>query len=167
MFRFLTSGESHGPGLTIVVEGIPAGVPLTEEYIAQQLARRQRGYGRGGRMKIESDFASIRGGVRHGETLGSPVGMTLENKDFANWQGAMDVGPVGPDVDRKENTRVVPGHADFPGALKYMAHDMRNVLERASARETAARVAAGAVADDGMLAGMKFYVEGVDDKLPE
>lgn len=146
MFRFLTSGESHGPGLTIVVEGIPAGVPLTEEYIAQQLARRQRGYGRGGRMKIESDFASIRGGVRHGETLGSPVGMTLENKDFANWQGAMDVGPVGPDVDRKENTRVVPGHADFPGALKYMAHDMRNVLERASARETAARVAAGAVA---------------------
>ena len=146
MFRFLTSGESHGPGLTIIVEGIPAGVPLTEGYIAEQLARRQRGYGRGGRMKIETDFAEIRGGVRHGETLGSPVGMAIENKDFANWQGAMDVGPVGPEVDRKENTRVVPGHADFPGALKYMAHDMRNVLERASARETAARVAAGAVA---------------------
>ena len=146
MFRFLTSGESHGPGLTIIVEGIPAGVPLTEGYIAEQLARRQRGYGRGGRMKIETDFAEIRGGVRHGETLGSPVGMTIENKDFANWQGAMDVGPVGPEVDHKENTRVVPGHADFPGALKYMAHDMRNVLERASARETAARVAAGAVA---------------------
>ena len=146
MFRFLTSGESHGPGLTIIVEGIPAGVPLTEGYIAEQLARRQRGYGRGGRMKIETDFAEIRGGVRHGETLGSPVGMAIQNKDFANWQGAMDVGPVGPEVDRKENTRVVPGHADFPGALKYMAHDMRNVLERASARETAARVAAGAVA---------------------
>jgi chorismate synthase len=132
--------------LTIIVEGVPAGVPLTEEYIAKQLARRQRGYGRGGRMKIETDFAAIRSGVRHGETLGSPIGMTIENKDFANWQGAMDVGPVGPAVDRKENTRVVPGHADFPGALKYMAHDMRNVLERASARETAARVAAGAVA---------------------
>jgi len=146
MFRFLTSGESHGPGLTIIVEGIPAGVPLTEEYIAEQLARRQLGYGRGGRMKIETDFAAIRGGVRHGQTLGSPVGMTIENKDFANWLGAMDVGPVGPEVDHKENTRVVPGHADFPGALKYMAHDMRNVLERASARETAARVAAGAVA---------------------
>ena len=146
MFRFLTSGESHGPGLTIIVEGIPAGVPLTEGYIAEQLARRQRGYGRGGRMKIETDFAEIRGGVRHGETLGSPVGMAIQNKDFANWQGAMDVGPVGPEVDQKENTRVVPGHADFPGALKYMAHDMRNVLERASARETAARVAAGAVA---------------------
>jgi chorismate synthase len=146
MFRFLTSGESHGPGLTIIVEGIPAGVPLTEGYIAEQLARRQRGYGRGGRMKIETDFAEIRGGVRHGETLGSPVGMAIENKDFANWQGAMDVGPVGPEIDRKENTRVVPGHADFPGALKYMAHDMRDVLERASARETAARVAAGAVA---------------------
>jgi chorismate synthase len=97
-------------------------------------------------MKIETDFAEIRGGVRHGETLGSPVGMAIENKDFANWQGAMDVGPVGPEIDRKENTRVVPGHADFPGALKYMAHDMRDVLERASARETAARVAAGAVA---------------------
>ena len=146
MFRFLTSGESHGPGLTIIVEGIPAGVPLTEGYIAEQLARRQRGYGRGGRMKIETDFAEIRGGVRHGETLGSPVGMAIENKDFANWQGAMDVGPVGPEIARKENTRVVPGHADFPGALKYMAHDMRDVLERASARETAARVAAGAVA---------------------
>jgi len=132
--------------LTIIVEGIPAGVPLTEGYIAEQLARRQRGYGRGGRMKIETDFAEIRGGVRHGETLGSPVGMAIENKDFANWQGAMDVGPVGPEIDRKENTRVVPGHADFPGALKYMAHDMRDVLERASARETAARVAAGAVA---------------------
>ncbi|MFW6174748.1 MAG: chorismate synthase, partial [Chloroflexota bacterium] len=89
MFRFLTAGESHGPGLTLVVEGVPAGVPLTEDYITAQLARRQRGYGRGGRMKIETDRAEIRGGVRHGKTLGSPVAMWLENKDFANWRGAM------------------------------------------------------------------------------
>ncbi|MEE8363016.1 MAG: chorismate synthase [Dehalococcoidia bacterium] len=146
MFRYLTAGESHGPGLTVIVEGVPAGVPLTEDYVAAQLARRQQGYGRGGRMKIEQDRAEIRGGVRHGKTLGSPVAMTIQNRDFANWEEAMAVGPVGDDVDRRENTRVVPGHADFPGAFKYLAHDMRDVLERASARETAARVAAGAVA---------------------
>ncbi len=146
MFRFLTAGESHGPGLTVIVEGVPAGVALTEGYIATQLARRQKGYGRGGRMNIESDFAEIRGGVRLGETLGSPIAMWIENKDFANWTEAMAVAPPDGQVDRKANTRVVPGHADFPGALKYMAHDMRNVLERSSARETAARVAAGAVA---------------------
>jgi len=145
MFRFLTAGESHGPGLTLIVEGVPAGLELSEAYIAEQLGRRQKGYGRGGRMKIEQDRAQLRGGVRHGLTLGSPIAMWIENRDFANWQGAMAIEPVGPEVDRKENTRVVPGHADFPGALKYMAHDMRNVLERASARETAARVAAGAV----------------------
>jgi chorismate synthase len=146
MFRYLTAGESHGPGLTVIVEGVPAGVELTEEYIAEQLGRRQRGYGRGGRMKIETDRAVLRGGVRLGETLGSPVAMVIENKDFANWTEAMSPAPPDGEVDRKENTRVVPGHADFPGALKYMAHDMRNVLERSSARETAARVAAGAVA---------------------
>ena len=146
MLRFLTAGESHGPGLTVIVEGIPAGVMLTEEYIAVQLGRRQRGYGRGGRMKIESDYAVLKGGVRLGETLGSPVAMWIENKDFANWTEAMSPAPPEGEIDRKENTRVVPGHADFPGALKYLAHDMRNVLERSSARETAARVAAGAVA---------------------
>ena len=146
MFRYLTAGESHGPGLTIIVEGIPAGLSITEEYIAVQLARRQRGYGRGGRMKIESDFARLRGGVRLGETLGSPVSMWIENRDFANWSEAMAIAPSESQIDRKENTRVVPGHADFPGALKYLAHDMRNVLERSSARETAARVAAGSLA---------------------
>lgn len=146
MFRYLTAGESHGPGLTLIVEGIPAGLELSEEYIAVQLRRRQQGYGRGGRMKIEQDFAHIRGGVRHGKTLGSPIAMWIENRDFENWRDAMAIEPVGPEVDKKPNTRVVPGHADFPGALKYLAHDMRNVLERASARETAARVAAGAVA---------------------
>ncbi len=149
MFRFLTSGESHGPGLTIIVEGIPEGVPLTEGYSAVQLARRQRGYGRGGRMKIETVFAEIRGGVRHGETLGSPVGMTIENKDWVNWETAMaveDVGDTSHDERSKRVTRIRPGHADLPGAMKYGFQDVRDVLERASARETAARVAAGAVA---------------------
>jgi chorismate synthase len=146
MFRYLTAGESHGPGLTVVVEGVPAGLDISEEHIAIQLRRRQKGYGRGGRMKIEQDHAQIRGGVRHGQTLGSPIALWIENRDFENWREAMAIEPVGPDVDKKPNTRVVPGHADFPGALKYLAHDMRNVLERASARETAARVAAGAVA---------------------
>lgn len=146
MFRYLTAGESHGPGLTVTVEGVPAGVPLTEEFVAEQLARRQIGYGRGGRMKIERDYAFIRGGVRHGQTMGSPVAMWIKNNDHENWLKAMAVNDVNPGTDKRENTRVVPGHADFPGALKYMAHDMRNVLERSSARETAARVAAGAVA---------------------
>ena len=146
MFRFFTAGESHGPGLTVIVEGIPAGTPLDEALINAQLGRRQRGYGRGGRMAIERDRAHIRGGVRHGLTLGSPVAMWIENRDFANWRDAMSVDPVEPGSDLREETKVVPGHADFPGALKYLAHDLRNVLERASARETAARVAAGAVA---------------------
>jgi len=146
MFRFLTAGESHGPGLTVVVDGMPAGVPVTEDAVNAQLARRQRGYGRGDRMKIERDRAQICGGVRHGLTLGSPVAMVIENKDFANWEEAMAIGPAEAGADLQVETRVVPGHADLPGALKYLAHDLRNVLERASARETAARVAAGAVA---------------------
>lgn len=145
MFRYLTAGESHGPGLTIIVEGVPAGLPITETYIKTQLARRQLGYGRGGRMKIEQDRAEIRGGVRHGLTLGSPIAMWIKNRDFENWRDAMAVGKVADEVDRRENTKVVPGHADFAGGLKYAEHDLRNVLERASARETAARVAAGAV----------------------
>jgi len=146
LFRFFTAGESHGPGLTVIVEGVPAGLPLTEDFVNAHLSRRQRGYGRGGRMKIENDRARIRGGVRHGLTLGSPIAMWIENRDFANWRDAMAVGPVEAGADLREETRVVPGHADFPGALKYLAHDLRSVLERASARETAARVAAGAVA---------------------
>ena len=149
MVRWFTAGESHGEGLIIIVEGIPAGLPLGEEYIATHLARRQRGYGRGGRMLIEQDHAHIMSGVRHGYTLGSPIGMTLENKDWANWQEAMAVEPVdNPDPEWRGQrvTRIRPGHADLPGTMKYGFDDVRNVLERASARETAARVAAGAVA---------------------
>ena len=149
MVRFFTAGESHGQGLLIIVEGVPAGLPLSEEYIAGHLARRQRGYGRGGRMLIEQDRAHIMSGVRHGFTLGSPIGMTLENKDWVNWREAMAVEPVdapGPDGQDERITRLRPGHADLAGAMKYGFEDVRNVLERASARETAARVAAGAVA---------------------
>ena len=143
MVRFLTAGESHGQGLVIIVEGIPAGLPFTEDYIGGHLARRQKGYGRGGRMLIEQDWAHIMSGVRHGLTLGSPIGMTIENKDWVNWQESMAVGPVEAEVERI--TRLRPGHADLAGTTKYGFDDVRNVLERASARETAARVAAGSV----------------------
>jgi chorismate synthase len=145
-FRWTTAGESHGPGLTVIVEGIPSGLNIDEDYIERQMARRQKGYGSGGRMKIEKDRAELRGGVRHGITLGSPIAMWIENRDFANWTDAMSPNPVSGDLDKKTHTRIVPGHADFPGALKYLHHDVRNVLERASARETAARVAAASVA---------------------
>ena len=144
MFRFLTSGESHGQGLTVIVEGLPAGLPLSEEYMARDLARRQRGYGRGGRMKIEQDRAKIRSGVRHGLTLGSPIALLIENKDWVNWQTKMAVEPVEEVVEPV--TRLRPGHADLPGVMKYSQSDVRNILERASARETTARVAVGAVA---------------------
>ena len=144
MIRYLTAGESHGQGLAIIVEGIPAGVPLTEDFIASQLARRQRGYGRGGRMQIEQDYAHVISGVRHGLTLGSPIGMTMENRDWVNWTDTMSVTPTETDFQRVARLR--PGHADLPGTMKYGFDDVRNVLERASARETAARVAAGAVA---------------------
>lgn len=144
--RFLTSGESHGQGMSVILEGVPAGLKIGEEYIAEQLRRRQKGFGAGGRQKIESDYAQIKSGVRHGETLGSPIHLWIENRDFANWQEAMSVGEVGADVDKKAFSNIVPGHADFAGALKYTQHDLRNVLERASARETVARMAAGAVA---------------------
>ena len=144
MIRFLTAGESHGQGLAIIVEGVPAALDLTEDDINRHLARRQRGYGRGGRMLIEQDRVHIVSGVRHGKTLGSPIGMTIENKDWVNWQEKMSVSPIESEVDRV--TRLRPGHADLPGAMKYGFEDVRNVLERASARETAARVAAGSVA---------------------
>ena len=143
-FRFLTAGESHGKGLTMVVEGVPAGLPLGEDDIAGDLRRRQGGYGRGGRMKIEKDRAEITSGVRHGFTLGSPIAMWVENKDFANWGDRMAVHPV--DIEIEKVTRLRPGHADLPGAQKYDFDDVRNVLERASARETTARVAVGAIA---------------------
>jgi len=144
MFRFLTAGESHGMGLTVIVEGVPAGLPLTEDYIANDLRRRQGGYGRGRRQKIEKDRGQLRSGVRHGKTLGSPIAILLENKDWVNWQQVMAVDE--PDEDVVQVTRLRPGHADLPGVLKYAFDDVRPILERASARETAARVAAGAVA---------------------
>jgi chorismate synthase len=143
MFRFLTAGESHGPGLTAIIEGIPAGMPLSAEDIDPHLRRRQGGYGRGGRMKIEQDRVIIRSGVRHGLTLGSPITLELENKDWANWQVKMNPAPVEDPIEAVTLPR--PGHADFAGAIKYGHQDIRNVIERSSARETAARVAVGAV----------------------
>lgn len=143
-FRFLTAGESHGKGLTCIIEGVPAGLPLQESDIAPDLARRQGGYGRGGRMKIEKDHAEITSGVRHGRTLGSPIALWIQNRDWANWTEKMAIEPVETEIERV--TRLRPGHADLPGTLKYAFDDVRNVLERASARETAARVAVGAVA---------------------
>ncbi|MCX7793688.1 MAG: chorismate synthase [Thermodesulfovibrionales bacterium] len=144
MLRFLTAGESHGRGLTGILEGIPAGLAISSEYIDRQLQRRQSGYGRGGRMKIESDHAEILSGVRHGKTTGSPVSIFIENKDWKNWQEIMTVGEVKSEV--KKITKPRPGHADLAGILKYGQDDIRNVLERSSARETAMRVALGAIA---------------------
>jgi chorismate synthase len=143
MFRFLTSGESHGPGLTAILEGIPAGLKLSAEDIDIHLKRRQGGYGRGGRMKIEQDRVIFRSGVRHGLTLGSPITLEIENRDWQNWQVKMSVTPVDEPVEAV--TLVRPGHADFAGVIKYGHQDIRNVIERSSARETAARVAVGAV----------------------
>lgn len=145
MIRFLTAGESHGPSLTTVVDGFPAGLPVLAEYIDEQLRRRQGGYGRGGRMKIENDRVSILSGIRGGYTLGSPISLSIENRDWANWREIMNPGP-GALLTARVVTRPRPGHADLPGAIKYNHRDMRNVLERSSARETAARVAAGALA---------------------
>lgn len=143
MLKFTTSGESHGKGLITVIEGLPSGLPVDEEYINRELARRQKGYGRGGRMQIESDKAEIFAGVRDGKTLGSPISFLIRNQDYENWQDVMNSG-ICSRINDKMLTRPRPGHADLPGAMKYHHHDMRNVLERASARETASRVAAGA-----------------------
>jgi len=148
-FRFTTAGESHGPALVAVVEGVPAGLRLEAERIDHELRRRQGGYGRGGRMRIESDRAEILSGVRHGETLGSPVALLVRNRDWANWTVAMSAAPLDEPADDETLRRVHfprPGHADLVGALKYDRTDARDVLERASARETTVRVAAGAVA---------------------
>jgi chorismate synthase len=157
-FRFLTAGESHGPGLGAILEGLPAGIPVSADGIAADLARRQHGYGRGARMRIEQDRAEILGGVRHGRTLGSPVLLVVRNRDWENWTRVMQVEALSADEaaelaalaeagNRRAGpvTRVRPGHADLAGALKYNAADVRDILERASARETTMRVAAGAV----------------------
>ena len=143
MLRFLTSGESHGPGLTAIIEGLPAGLPLSAGEIDMHLERRQGGYGRGGRMKIEKDRAIIRSGVRHGLTLGSPITLEINNRDWENWQVKMSVTPVEEQVEPVTLAR--PGHADFAGVIKYGHRDIRNVIERSSARETAARVSVGGV----------------------
>jgi chorismate synthase len=148
--KLITAGESHGPGLTCVVEGLPAGLELDREAIDRDMARRQLGHGRGGRMKIESDSVEIRSGVRHGHTLGSPVAVLVANRDYANWEERMNPWPVDAAVDEVHTPR--PGHADLAGLQKYGFSDVRNVLERASARETAARVAAGALAKEFLRA---------------
>ncbi|HYA97472.1 MAG TPA: chorismate synthase [Methylomirabilota bacterium] len=146
MLRFVTAGESHGEALVSWISGLPASLPVPVEFINAELHRRQLGYGRGGRQKIEKDRAEILSGVRHGKTIGAPIAIRLENKDWANWQQALPVEAGGDPSAEKHLTAPRPGHADLAGSLKFNFHDARYVLERASARETAARVAAGALA---------------------
>jgi chorismate synthase len=141
--RLITAGESHGPGLTCVVEGLPAGLRVTREELNRDMARRQLGHGRGGRMKIERDAAEVTGGIRHGRTLGGPVALQVANRDYANWQERMSPWPIDEELAEVHLPR--PGHADLVGVQKYKQSDVRNILERASARETAARVAGGAL----------------------
>ena len=143
-FRFLTAGESHGKGLVSIAEGMVAGLPLEEHHINKELKRRQQGYGRGGRMEIEDDKAEIIAGVRHGLTIGSPIALFITNRDWENWQQELSVSPVDREVEPVTSPR--PGHADLAGVTKYGLNDIRPVIERASARETAARVAVGAIA---------------------
>jgi chorismate synthase len=147
MLRFETAGESHGECLVATLTGLPAGIPVSLDAINHELWRRQQGYGRGGRMKIETDRAEIVAGVRHSHTIGSPIAILIRNKDWQNWTQALPVEDIeGAEDQRKPVTRPRPGHADLAGAIKYNFHDARYILERASARETAARVAAGAMA---------------------
>ena len=145
MIRFLTAGESHGKGLTGILEGIPAGLTVEKEAVNFQLQRRQIGYGRGGRMQIERDEIEITAGVRYGRTMGSPICFAIHNRDWSHWQTAMSSDPPGQEVNARPVTRPRPGHVDLAGALKYQTYDAREVLERASARETAARVAGGTI----------------------
>jgi len=177
MLRFTTAGESHGQALVSVLEGLPAGLPLLAAHIDADLARRQQGYGRGRRMQIERDTAEILSGVRAGETIGSPVAMLIRNRDWANWQAIMDPAPREGDEEgalrRRAVTRVRPGHADLTGLLKYDREDARDILERASARETTARVAAGAIArrlldELGVSIGSHLvHLGGVDAARPD
>lgn len=160
--RYITAGESHGPQLTTIIEGVPAGLPLVADDINEELARRQKGYGRGRRMQIETDQVQILSGVRHGETLGSPIALVVENRDFAHWTKIMGAEPLTEQEEKEMKRKVTkprPGHADLNGAIKYGHRDMRNVLERSSARETTVRVAAGAVAKK-VLAELGIKVAG-------
>jgi chorismate synthase len=177
MLRFTTAGESHGQALVSVLEGMPAGLPLLASHVDADLARRQQGYGRGRRMQIERDTAEILSGVRAGETLGGPIAMLIRNRDWANWQAIMDPAPREGDAEgtlrRRAVTRVRPGHADLTGILKYDREDARDILERASARETTARVAAGAIArrlleELGVSIGSHLvHLGGVDAVRPD
>jgi chorismate synthase len=175
--RFTTAGESHGQALVSVLEGMPAGVPLLAADVDAELSRRQQGYGRGRRMQIERDSAELLSGVRGGETIGSPIAMMIRNRDWANWQEVMDPAPrpddAGTALRRRAVTRVRPGHADLTGVLKYDRDDARDILERASARETTARVAAGAVArrllaELGVRIGSHLVqLGGIDARRPD
>ncbi len=144
--KYLTAGESHGKGLLGIIDGLPAGLDINEKFIAHELFRRQQGHGRGGRMKIEKDHAEIYSGIRHGKSLGSPIGLILPNKDWKNWTVKMSVEPV--DEKIKKVTLPRPGHADLAGIQKYDSDDIRNILERSSARETAMRVALASICTD-------------------
>jgi chorismate synthase len=143
--RYLTAGESHGPQLTVIIDGVPSHLPISIDQLNEEMARRQKGHGRGKRMQIEKDRVSFVAGVRHGETTGAPIAMVIENRDWSHWTDVMSVEPV-PDPNKRRVSRPRPGHADLNGAIKYNQRDMRNILERSSARETAARVAVGALA---------------------
>lgn len=171
--RFLTAGESHGPQLTAIIEGLPSEVDIDISEINRELKRRQGGYGRGRRMKIESDQVRIFSGVRHGKTTGAPVTLVVENQDWAHWQDIMSTRvPDDPEKIKKQVTRPRPGHADLNGAIKYNHRDMRNILERSSARETAIRVAIGAVAKQFLkafgidIAGRVTEIGSVIDRTP-
>ncbi len=168
MLRFLTSGESHGQGLVAIIEGLPAGLAIDFDAVTLELRRRQGGYGRGRRMVIESDRAEVLSGIRRGRTTGAPIALLVRNKDWANWQNTMHVETDAPEgstgAKRAAVVRPRPGHADLAGALKYDHHDIRDVLERASARETAARVAAGSLARQLLLAiecGITSHITGI------
>ena len=176
MIQFTTAGESHGQALVCILEGMPAGVPLLVAHVNSELVRRQQGYGRGRRMQIEQDHAWLLSGVRAGETLGSPIAMLIPNRDWKNWEAIMDPAPRAEDAAGGRNrkvTRVRPGHADLTGLLKYDREDARDILERASARETTARVAAGAVCKQ-LLAAFEIrvgshlvHLGGIDAVRPE
>src|ERR1019366_4168208 len=146
MFRFFTAGESHGQALIAWISGVPAGVPIDFEFVQGELHRRQLGYGRGGRQKIEKDRVEALAGVRHGQTIGAPIALRLDNRDWANWEKALSVENLPGEEEARPLTAPRPGHADLAAPMKFNFHDPRYILERASARETAARVAAGAIA---------------------
>jgi len=172
--RYITAGESHGPELTAIIEGLPAGMPLSAEDINTELARRQTGYGRGGRMLIETDRVRITSGVRHGKTLGSPVTLVVENKDFKIWSKVMGLEPVTEkEAKMRRVARPRPGHADLVGGMKYHHSDLRNVLERSSARETTMRVAIGAIAKKLLaelaidVAGHVVNLGGIEATIPD